>query len=222
MAQIEITRQSLRLIRQVVMIEYHGNARIRAQSLATGTGGQIHTTQIDRHGADRADGIDAQFDIKFRTERGQTLDIVKHPAGGLAMRTPEPAWHELAFQHLPRRRKVQRLAPGKLKGVKIQTKASGMVHQALAEFTVAQDQACSLFQRKLAGDHIVGQRAGPKEQLHSRGLDQLTQNLLGRLEILGENLGPMRFGGLLEGAADLAADRYWSRQEIDRARLKSA
>src|ERR1700686_4415595 len=87
---------------------------------------------------------------------------------------------------------VEGLAPLEAAGLERKTKARGVVDEATAELAVGQDQARPAHERELAGDDIVGQRAGSEENLHLARAGQLTEQFFSELELGQERLGAMR------------------------------
>src|ERR1700731_267700 len=88
--------------------------------------------------------------------------------------------------------KIEGLAPFDSVGLEGETEARRMVDEALAELAVAQDQARPPHERELAGDDVVGQRAGPEENLHLDRAGQLTEQFFSELKLGQERLGAMR------------------------------
>ena len=69
---------SSRRRRNFVVVKYHGQPRIGAESLAAGSRRQINLAQIHRHGADGADAIQAQFCRRIGAQGLEAGEVVEH------------------------------------------------------------------------------------------------------------------------------------------------
>src|SRR5436309_837086 len=141
------------------MVEDHGKTRIGAQALAAGAGGQVHAGEVHRHGADGAHAVEAELDLKFRAEGFEAVHVVENTGGGFAMGTPNPGQGGVSLEAAADFGEVERIAPGNVEQLEVEPETPGMVGQALAKFTVAQNQAASLLEQELAGNDVVGQSA---------------------------------------------------------------
>src|SRR5438046_716913 len=117
-----------------MVIKHHRNARVRAQAFPACARSQINTAQVHRHRPDRANAIQAEFDLKLRAQSLKTVEVVEDSSGGFAMDAPEPGGDGYPLQHLSDRYKVKRFAPWEFESVEFQAEAFGVVGQPFTEF----------------------------------------------------------------------------------------
>ena len=79
---------------------------------------------------------------------------------------------------------IEWFAPGFGHDLKAKPPAASMVHEALAEFSVAQDETGRTIQRQLTGNRIVGHRAASEHDLRARGTGELAETGTGRLHLV--------------------------------------
>src|SRR5580765_8582863 len=107
----------------------------------------MDAVQINRQRADGTDAIQTQLRSRFSAHGFQRIMVVKHAAGGFAMRGPEPCVvaerGELAAEQIV----IERFAPRKFHGFEIEFEPPRLIYQALAELAIAHDQSARAEER---------------------------------------------------------------------------
>ena len=64
------------------MIKNHRDSRIGAQTFAARARGEKDPRQINRHRAEGTDRVEAKFDVEFRAERLEALEVIQRARRG--------------------------------------------------------------------------------------------------------------------------------------------
>src|SRR5437660_10886751 len=115
--EVEVTRQLARLRPNCVMIKHHRKTGKRAQTFAADTGCEVHILQIDRHGADQTDAVEAKPDASPGAQFFQRLHVIQNAGGGFAGGRPKPSDSAMAVERLSDLLAVEHTAPIQLQRV---------------------------------------------------------------------------------------------------------
>src|SRR5262245_50896154 len=173
-----------------MVVKHHRNSGIGAQAFSTGTRREMNAAQVHRERADGTDAVDAQFNVELGAKRFEAGYIVEHAGGGFAVSAPKPAAANVVKHGLDST-KVELASPGELHRFEVEAESASLIDQAIAEFTIADNEATAFFERELPCNDVIGERAGTKQQFDVFGAGQITQCLFRRLEISNESVGAM-------------------------------
>ena len=109
---------------------------------------------------------------------------------------------------------VEDTTPVELQRLKLQAEPIGVVQQAAAKLSVAQNNSRRGEQRQLRGDHVVGQRPGAEENFDPLRADELAEQRLGDGKLLLEAVTAMRHRQLVQGGANFGPDAHRAGQEV--------
>src|SRR5207248_177993 len=97
----------------------------------------------------------------------------------------------------------------------VQSESARVVYQAVAEFSVRQNEAGFRMHRQLGSHHVVGQRALAEENLDIGCAGELTQAAFGVREEKAEGGRSMGDRRLMHGVADLVVNGDRTRKKIE-------
>src|SRR5262245_66129681 len=97
---------------------------------------------------------------------------------------------------------IEWFTPGFGQDLEAKPPAARMTHEALAEFSVGQDETARPVQRQLTGNRIVGHRAASKHDLRARGTGELAETSAGLLHLVKKFGRSVRNGRPPQGSAD--------------------
>src|SRR5438477_7796814 len=126
-AEVEIAWQGLRRGCELVVIEYHREARKCRETFAADARGEVDAVQIDRSSANRTDTIEAKLHFVLGTGLFQAGEIVHHAGGRFAMCGPKPIELGRLLDKTLHRFKVEGLAPLEAIGLERETQAGRVV-----------------------------------------------------------------------------------------------
>src|SRR5207247_8731274 len=133
--------------------------RVGGDGLAARTRGQVDAAQVDGHGADGTDAIEAELDLIFGAELLERAQFVENAGGSFTMGGPKPANLGVLRQATSNLGIIERLAPADGMDVEFQTLPGGVINEPIAKFAVAQNQPWLVEHGKLGTDGVVGQAA---------------------------------------------------------------
>ena len=130
-----------------------------AESFPTDPCGKGHAGQVYRNRTDGANTIYVKCHLSTAAQCLEHGEVVEHASGGLAMDGPEPFGVRLLAEHRLDLRRLKGCAPVDGKRPHVQSESARVVYQAVAEFSVRQNEAGFRMHRQLGSHHVVGQRA---------------------------------------------------------------
>ena len=129
---------------------------------------------------------------------------------------PEPSGVRLLAEHRLDLRRLKGCAPVDGERPRAQSESARVVYQAVAEFSVRQDQAGFRMHRQLRSHHVVGQCAGAEENLDIDCASELAQAPFGVHEEIAEGGRSMGDRRLMHGVADLVVNGDGAWKKIER------